>query len=159
MLAAPQTAPTVHSEIGIHFHNSLLIQLLANACGIRHAGTGGNPYYYAAWIGLLVTSLNLMPVGQLDGGHAVFAVFGVRAHKWLGRIAFALVTSLTLSGWFLFNSPSGFLYTVLLGVMLKMRHPEVVDESPLDAARLFVAGITLAIFVLSFVPFPITLVE
>ena len=69
----------------------------------------------AAWIGLLVTSLNLMPVGQLDGGHGTFAVFGQRAHKLIGRFAFVAVAVMSVLGFIWHGSPSGFLYTVLLG--------------------------------------------
>ena len=47
-----------------------------------------NPFYFAAWVGLLVTALNLIPSGQLDGGHALFAVFGEKVHRWTGFIAF-----------------------------------------------------------------------
>ena len=72
----------------------------------------------AAWIGLLVTSLNLMPVGQLDGGHGTFAIFGQRAHKIIGRVAFMIVAVVAVLGFVWHGSPSGFIYTVLLAVML-----------------------------------------
>ena len=55
----------------------------------------------------------------------------------------------------LFNSPSGFLIAVILGVMMKIRHPTPWDVSPLDTKRKVIAFVTLVIFVLCFVPFPI----
>ena len=111
----------------------------------------------AAWIGLLVTSLNLMPVGQLDGGHGTFAVFGQRAHKIIGRLAFVTVAVMSVLGFIWHGSPSGFLYTVLLAVMLKVRHPAPEQMEPLGRGRIVVAIITLIVFALSFVPFPITI--
>ncbi len=57
-----------------------------------------NPFYMAAWIGLLVTSLNLMPVGQLDGGHGTFSLFGPRLHRKLGRVAFVAVALMAVLG-------------------------------------------------------------
>jgi membrane-associated protease RseP (regulator of RpoE activity) len=116
-----------------------------------------NPFYMAAWIGLLVTSLNLMPVGQLDGGHGTFAVFGQRAHWLIGRLAFATMAVLTVLGFLWYGSPSGFLYTVLLGVMLKVRHPQPIEMEPLGRGRIGIAIITLIVFALCFWPFPITI--
>jgi len=111
----------------------------------------------AAWIGLIVTSLNLMPVGQLDGGHGVFAVFGKQAHQWVGRIAFLTMATLALLGWFWHGSPSGFLYTVLLAVMLRVKHPQPQVMEPLGSKRILIAILTLIVFALSFWPFPITI--
>ena len=114
-----------------------------------------NPFYFAAWVGLLVTALNLIPSGQLDGGHAVFAVFGSRLHRWTGRIAFVVMVALSIMGWFIYNSPSGFLFAIILGVMMRIRHPEPLDDTPLDFRRKMIAVLTLVIFVLCFTPFPI----
>jgi membrane-associated protease RseP (regulator of RpoE activity) len=111
----------------------------------------------AAWIGLLVTSLNLMPVGQLDGGHGTFAVFGKRAHKIIGRLAFVFVALLAVLGFLWHGSPSGFLYTVLLGVMLRVRHPAPPQMESLGTKRILVGILTLIVFGLCFLPFPITI--
>jgi len=111
----------------------------------------------AAWIGLLVTSVNLMPVFQLDGGHVTFAVFGQRAHKIIGRAAFVTTAVLAVLGWFWHGSPSGFLYAVLLGIMLKVRHPQPGQMEPLGSERIWIAILTLLVFVLCFWPFPITI--
>ncbi|HKC65306.1 MAG TPA: site-2 protease family protein [Pyrinomonadaceae bacterium] len=147
------------ADYGIVFNDPLLVRLFARLCGVNLENTQTNPFQFAAWIGLLVTSLNLMPVGQLDGGHATFALFGKRLHKWLGRAAFVLMATLALLGWFWYGSPSGFLYAVLLGVMLRIRHPQVEDESvQMDRPRAIVAIITLIVFILSFLPFPIKIV-
>jgi membrane-associated protease RseP (regulator of RpoE activity) len=114
-----------------------------------------NPFYFAAWIGLLVTALNLIPAGQLDGGHAMFAVSNKKIHHWTGRIAFLVVVAVSVSGWFLYSSPSGFLFAILLGIMMRVKHPEPLDATPLDLKRKLVAVLTLAIFLLSATPFPI----
>jgi Zn-dependent protease len=161
LTANPATLQQVAPESGqqiIMFGNPLLFQLLGGALG-SDLDIQINPFFFAAWIGLLVTSLNLMPVGQLDGGHATYALFGKRVHAWLGRVAFVVMTALAVAGWMWYSSPSGFLYAVLLGVLLRVRHPQVLDESePLDSSRALIALLTLVIFVLSFLPFPIKIV-
>jgi len=142
----------------IFFNDPLLFRLLGRVVGVhldRYSPT--NPCYMAAWIGLLVTSLNLMPVGQLDGGHGVFALFGSRAHQWIGRVAFVSMATLAILGWFWHGSPSGFLYTVLLAVMLGVKHPQPPVMEPLGQKRIWIAILTLIVFALSFWPFPITL--
>jgi membrane-associated protease RseP (regulator of RpoE activity) len=140
----------------IYFSDPLLLQFFADLTGHDLSlPRDPNPFYSAAWLGLLVTSLNLVPSGQLDGGHAVYAVFGEKVHRWTGRIAFPVMGTISILGWFVYNSPSGFLFTILLAVMMRIRHPEPMDDSPLDFKRQAVAVLTLLIFVLSFVPFPI----
>lgn len=108
------------------------MKLLGSFIGVDPTYSVGNAFYYAAWVGLLVTALNLIPSGQLDGGHAIYAVLGRSVHRWTGRIAFAVMAVLAVTGWFYFNSPSGFLIAVLLGVMMRIKHPEPYDTSPLD---------------------------
>lgn len=152
-----QPAPS-NGGYGIVFHDPLLFRLLAKLLDAPlDAYSLPNPYYMAAWIGLLVTSLNLMPVGQLDGGHGTFAVFGRRIHKLTGRVAFAMMAALAVLGFFWHGSPSGFVYTVLLGIMLRVRHPQPGTMEPLGNGRVIVGVVTLVVFALSFWPFPITI--
>ena len=142
----------------IVFNDPPLLRLTAAALGVDIARIAANPFYFAAWIGLLVTSLNLLPVGQLDGGHAVFAVFGKRTHGRVGRTAFALMSAVAILGWLWHHAPGGFVYAALLFVMLRVPHPQVTDEyGPLGRARLAVAAATLLVFLLSFEPVPITI--
>jgi len=152
-----QAGPQASLDGAIIFNDPLLFQLIARLTGAHLVDALPNPFYMAAWIGLLVTSLNLMPVGQLDGGHGTFAVFGQRSHKIIGRVAFVMVAVMSVLGFIWHGSPSGFLYTVLLAVMLKVRHPAPEAMEPLGRGRTVVAIITLLVFALSFVPFPITI--
>lgn len=156
--AAPQLA-TPEAGMFVVFNDPLLLQILAGALGIDLTGIEGNPFYFAVWIGLLVTSLNLLPVGQLDGGHAVYAVFGVHVHKWLGRLAVIAVLACGLLGWQWHGAPGGLIYTLLLLIMLRMRHPHTEDETePLGFRRTLMATLVLAVLILSFLPFPISVV-
>lgn len=161
MVGVWQMTPADPTQIGLPgtlvFSDPLLLQILGAAVGKDPAFSVGNPFYFAAWVGLLVTALNLIPSGQLDGGHAIYAVLGKRVHFFTGRIAFVIMTGLSIVGFLYFNSPSGFLIAVLLGIMARVRHPEPYDQSPLDAKRKLIALISLIIFALSFVPFPIQL--
>jgi len=154
-----QTTPIAISDgSGIYFNDPLLFRLIQRFFGINPDLTFAvNPYHMAAWIGLLVTSLNLMPVGQLDGGHGTFALFGEQVHRIVGRLAFVSTGILAILGFWWHGSPSGFLYTVLLGIMLRFRHPQPAVMERLGAVRVSIAVLTLIVFVLCFAPFPITI--
>ena len=139
------------------FNDPLLFRLIARMFRINLDNSVVNSFYLAAWVGSLVTALNLMPVGQLDGGHGAFALFGQRAHWWIGRGAFVLMLTTTVFGWLWFRSPVMFLYVVLLAVMLRVRHPQPEQMEPLGLARTIIGVITLIVFALCFLPFPITI--
>ena len=151
----PAPAEQLTSAGGIVFANPVALKLLAPAFGVDLATYRTNAFTSAAWVGLLVTALNLIPSGQLDGGHAIYAMLGPMVHRWTGRIAFVVMALLSILGWFIYNSPSGFLLAILLGVMMRLGHPEPWDNSPLDLKRKMIAFLTVVIFLLSFVPFPI----
>jgi membrane-associated protease RseP (regulator of RpoE activity) len=116
-----------------------------------------NPVMWAAWVGVFMTSLNLLPVGQLDGGHVTYAVFGRRGHRVIAWIGYLSVLTLAI-----FSVRSGMwnwvVYAVLLTLVIRIGHPPVIDEGEsLGLARTLVAIIGLLVFVLSFLPFPITI--
>ena len=142
---------------GIYFNDPLLFRLIARLFKIDLENSVANSFYLAAWVGALVTSLNLMPVGQLDGGHGTFSVFGQNAHRRIGAVAFVTMALISVLGWFWHGSPSGFVYVVLLAVMLRIRHPQPEQMEPLGLARIVIGVITLIVFVLCFLPFPITI--
>jgi membrane-associated protease RseP (regulator of RpoE activity) len=109
-----------------------------------------HPLAYAGWVGLFVTALNLLPIGQLDGGHIIYAVFGDKS-KWIFAGSITLLAALTI-----FYNP-GWLLLVILLLIFGMRHPEPLDmETGLDGKRKFLALVMLLIFLLSFTlsPFP-----
>ncbi len=125
------------------------LQLVLTGHTFTSAQVIEHPTFMAAWWGLFVTALNLIPAGQLDGGHTLYAVFGQRQRFFRWPV---LVTLVGL----------GFLYTgwwVWAGIALlltRLRHPAVEDEDvPLDPFRRKVAAAVLLIAVLSFVPVPI----
>ena len=131
----------------------LLFQILQKIL-IGHIPEGHDlvlhPLAYAGWVGLFVTALNLLPVGQLDGGHIVYAVFGHKS-KWIFGVSIALLAVLTI-----FYNP-GWLLLVILLLIFGMRHPEPFDmDTELDGRRKMLALVILLVFLLSFTlsPFP-----
>jgi membrane-associated protease RseP (regulator of RpoE activity) len=116
-----------------------------------------NPVWWAAWIGVFMTAVNLLPVGQLDGGHVTYAVFGRRGHRvtaWATYIAVVALAILSIKG----GTWNWVVIIALLTFAMRMGHPPVVDEDePLGLARTLVAIIGLLVFALSFLPFPITI--
>jgi membrane-associated protease RseP (regulator of RpoE activity) len=157
LLATPQTIPADPTG-AVRFNDPLLIHLLAGIFGVDLTTIAVNPYYFAAWIGLFVTSLNLLPVGQLDGGHAVYAIFRARTHSVIGRVAFLIMVALVPLGWYFHGAPTGLLYAVLLFVLLRLRHPQPENDNDAPGpGRVIVALLTFIVFLLSFLPFPITI--
>ena len=114
-----------------------------------------HPMGFAAWVGLLATALNLFPIGQLDGGHISYAVFGARS-TLVTLVSAAVLFALA------FHSPSWIVWAVLMVVMLVAlgpRHPRTLDHHiPIDRTRMLVAAFALVIFVLCFTPAPIRIV-
>jgi membrane-associated protease RseP (regulator of RpoE activity) len=112
-----------------------------------------HPSVIAGWFGLLVTMMNLIPIGQLDGGHLAYANFGPRA-RTLGRamaVALALLT--------LFCSMFWFLWLVVTAKVIGFSHPPVTDAAlPLSPARRWVCFAGLLVLVLCFMPAPFWLV-
>ena len=111
-----------------------------------------HPMVFAAWFGMLATALNLLPFGQLDGGHITYATLG----RWSTPIS--IVTVAAAIG-MTFISPSWLVMTITLLVMLFMlgpRHPRVIYEyESLGSGRNLIAVLALIMFILCFTPVPI----
>ena len=115
--------------------------------GIPHVNLLLHPMGRAAWVGLFATALNLLPAGQLDGGHILYTLASGR-HRLISLcVALALVPmSYLWMGWAL--------WAVLL-LAIGFRHPPLIDRwEPLDRRRRILAGVALAIFILCFMPSP-----
>ena len=112
-------------------------------------GVRMNPVMLAGWLGLFVTVINLLPIGQLDGGHILYAVMGRRA-RWAGFITIGVLVILGV----VFGATTWLVWAVL-GLVFGVKHAPALDDiTPLDPARKFMALLTLVIFVLIFVPVP-----
>src|SRR5262245_35940 len=115
-----------------------------------------HPVAFAAWFGMLATTLNLFPIGQTDGGHVSYAVLG-RYSTFVSFGTLACLVGLSLL------SMSWIVWTVLMTAMLVVigpRHPRTIDEHvPLDRPRIWLAVFAVAIFALCFSPVPAELVD
>jgi len=116
--------------------------------GVRSADILLHPVARAAWVGILATALNLLPIGQLDGGHILYAFTG-RSHKLLSRI---FVIALLPLGYFYWRS--WFVWAALL-FFFGLRHPVIYDTTKLDKNRTALGLAALAIFLLTFTLAPL----
>ena len=103
-----------------------------------------NPILFAGWVGLLLTSINLLPAGQLDGGHIFRAVLGEK-QKYAGWIAIFIMI---LTGWWFF----AFIIIFMMGMM---HPPPLNDDTEIDIKRKMLFFVALAILILCYIPFPI----
>jgi len=148
----PGLANPAHAEL--IYGTPLLLHLLE---AVFHRGISSDalllpPIGRAAWVALFVTSLNLVPVAQLDGGHILRSLSG-RAHRVL---SLTLPIGLIALGWLHFWE-GWYIWGALLLVMRFLRIPPVYDPAPLDAKRRFVAFLALVVFLLCFMPSPISI--
>ncbi len=118
-----------------------------------------HPIALAGWFGFLVTCLNLLPAGQLDGGHVAYAVFG-RNHRWISRGVFTFLLVLGGSALIGRGGSPGWLVWGLMLLVIGIDHPRPNDPAtPLDRRRIFAAALTLVMLILTFMPQPITILE
>lgn len=156
LIFAKAAAPTPADAHGMQFNDPLMFILIGKLFHLPKM-MEINPVYLAAWAAMLVTALNLFPVGQLDGGHVVFAVAGHRLHKWISRIVFAAVAILALVSFFVYHSPIWFLWTFVLLFLLRVGHPPTSINEPLGRPRQILAVLAALVFILCFMPLPITI--
>lgn len=123
------------------------------------------PYLCAGWFGLLVTSMNMIPVGQLDGGHISYTMFGNEKHLKVSSISTIILAILGFAGvidsLLLLNIGIGWsgwlLWSFVLYFVVKLKHPPVPDVLPLDRKRMFLGYLSFFIFAISFSPTPLVL--
>lgn len=138
-------------ESGLNLGDSILFSFLSHIIlGVVPANHDIllSPVAFAGWIGFFVTSLNLIPVGQLDGGHIAFALLGEK-HIFLSKFLIAVMVPLGLLLW------PGWAFWAVVLLILGLKHPPVVYwEAPLDYKRRFIGWLSLVIFIFTFIPVP-----
>ncbi len=154
-LQQAEVRPIVPGEGTMIFGDPLLLQWLADwIVGPRPPGQDLwlNPLLHAGWVGIFVTALNLIPIGQLDGGHILYCLIGRKAHTvarallWLA-VAYMIYTQ---------NWSYGFM--VFLLMVMGARHPPSRDDSvPLGRFRKVLGWMTLCFIFIGFTPVPISL--
>jgi membrane-associated protease RseP (regulator of RpoE activity) len=130
-----------------------------------HVTVDLSPIAFAGWIGLFVTAMNLLPVGQLDGGHIAYAVWG-RAHRYLARTTFVGLVALGLGPFFLNLLPgidsvpgwSGWLVWAVLLSVFGLRHPPALDDvTPLTGPRRIIGILAIVLLITLITPVPFSL--
>jgi membrane-associated protease RseP (regulator of RpoE activity) len=155
-------SPLDTSAGGLNLGNSLLFLGLSHwILGVdpNLVNVNLHPIAFAGWLGFFVTALNLLPSGQLDGGHVVYALFGRRRHRMISRCAFITAVLMVLVplvvGW---DYWAGWWLWAVLLLILGLGHPVTVDaETPLDSRRRVAAWLTVALFIVTFAPVPFSI--
>jgi|TARA_B100001971_G_C18080792_1_gene478171 membrane-associated protease RseP (regulator of RpoE activity) len=139
-------------QLGFSFGSSIVLSFLSKmVLGASPADVNIvlHPIAFAGWIGLFITALNLLPIGQLDGGHIVYALFE-KKYQLVSKITFIILIPL---GYFLWHG--WFIWAAIVAVF-GFRHPPLMDESiPLTSQDKKIGLISIAIFVVTFIPAPI----
>ncbi len=121
--------------------------LLRGAAGLPLNRVLLHPAAIAAWVGMLATSLNLLPGGQLDGGHIIFSI-APRAHKIVSRLTILILLPMAYYLW-----TGWFVWAILLWLS-SFRHPQVAELPRISGGRMWLAGFALLMLVLTLTPAP-----
>jgi membrane-associated protease RseP (regulator of RpoE activity) len=168
-LAFSKVMPVTQGEGTMILGEPLLLKL-TSLLFFKHIPAGADivlhPVGFAGWVGLLVTSINLFPVGQLDGGHIAYAMVG-RMRKRVSSaalLAFTVLGVFCFVGWFIWGI-AGLLFVLVIRlkrprrlyyILSRLAHPPLPDEDVrLTRGRLIVGGLIILIFILSFIPAPV----
>lgn len=111
-----------------------------------------HPLAFAGWLGMFFTALNLLPMGQLDGGHVIYSLFNSK-HAYVARLSFLalLLLGFHWAGWWVWAA---------LVFLLGLKHPPVLNElEPLEPRHRFIGYLSIVIFILTFVPVPFSLIQ
>ena len=142
------------ADLGVHAYGDSLVTWAAQRLVFGPLPPSSevfvHPVAFAAWLGLLVTTLNLVPLGQLDGGHVLYALLG---RRW-ARIASEGVSAALLAAG-IFLSWNWLFWWLLTRLVVGVRHPPALVEEPLPAGHRALALLSLLLFAVTFVPVPI----
>ena len=148
-LAFSKIIPGIEAEGAFRFGTPLLLKILEQIVfpGVASSDIYLHPMARAAWVGMLATGWNLLPIGKLDGGHVLYSLVGNRhtALTWIFLAALAVLGIFFWHWWLL--------WVVLL--YFGRRHPPVFDSESLGPGRKKLAWLMLLLFVLCFTPAPV----
>ncbi len=169
-----------HGEVFLG--KNLLFILLEKTCSPRNMPPMTELYHYpflfAGWLACLMTSLNLLPVGQLDGGHVAYALFGRDGHRWIAMTFIGVITCLgfpslaagivelslpdvmnpvpvDLLRW---SWPGWILWALLLTRVIGISHPQVIRHATLSRPDRVAGWLCIVVFILTFTPIPFGIV-
>jgi membrane-associated protease RseP (regulator of RpoE activity) len=154
LLMSPVKEMPAGANGGIQLGEPLLFKLI---CWLTLGPLGPDdqvimhPVAFAGWLGMLITALNLLPVGQLDGGHVIYALFP----QWHRRISIACLVLLAVFG--ILTWQGWLLWATILTVMGVRHPPPYCDWIHLDRRRKILGVLTMVAFVLTFTPMPFNL--
>jgi membrane-associated protease RseP (regulator of RpoE activity) len=148
-IACSKVVPGIGARAELSFGTPVLFWILERLLlpGAATADISLHPAAQAAWVGVFATALNLLPIGQLDGGHILYAFVGDK-HRWLSRLFVLALVPLGLLYW------PWLIWAVVL-FFFGLRHPMICDASTLDRRRRILGAAALAIFLLCFMLAPI----
>jgi membrane-associated protease RseP (regulator of RpoE activity) len=158
--AGPATAPQSTDALLIHYpkifylaHSALAsMGLLRGNAALPFERLLLHPMAFAAWGGMFATSLNLLPGGQLDGGHIVFSI-APRSHRAVSRLTILCLIPIAVYLWY------GWLIWAILLELSSFRHPQVSEVPKVSGKRLLLAAFALIMLVVTMIPKPIVLIQ
>jgi membrane-associated protease RseP (regulator of RpoE activity) len=148
------TGAGMHVAQGVSLNSSILLALVSKAAIGEAVATGHyvvlHPLAFAGWLGLMITALNLLPVGQLDGGHIAHALFGRGRARTIGSATLVALVGLGLFVW------SGLLFWALVVFFIAGTPgmPPMEDVTALDGRRRAIAWGSFALLALILLPLP-----
>lgn len=148
-LALSKVIPGIAESGSLHFGTPALLRLIEQLVFPGHSihDIYLHPVARAAWVGMFATALNLLPAGQLDGGHIVYALFENR-HKWITRVVIVALLGLGIF-WY------GWLLWAILLFLFARRHPQIYDVSGIGTARRQLGVLGLILLLLCFTSSPV----
>jgi membrane-associated protease RseP (regulator of RpoE activity) len=153
-LSRPLAASLGDSEIQVGYpmvfelaHRALAALLPHASMGLPLSHVNIHPIAIAAWVGMFATSLNLLPGGQLDGGHIIFSI-APRAHRIISRLTILILIPMAVYLW------AGWLVWAILLELSSMRHPQVADWPHVSGGRSWLAAVALIMLALTLTPAP-----